>query len=299
MAQYRHQPQHRADASRPPIFKIVLIGFLGLVLLAGLGALGGWAINRADNPVAIPTFSPPAPASPDVFPSAIPTATAQAPPAPAVDLPVVISALGPGATGPAVAAFQQRLAALTYMVGAASSSYGSAMSYAVTAFQKVEGLPRTGVIDAATRSAMQTATPPAPAYAAPPDHLEVDVARQVMLIVAGGQVTATVAVSTGTDKKFTEKGSPGLHKAVTPNGVFTVLWKHNGWWTSPLGQMYKPSFIDDTLGIAIHGYPEVPPQPASHGCIRVPMPFADAVYAHDTSVGTTVFVHGGPDGPNP
>ncbi|HEU5004047.1 MAG TPA: peptidoglycan-binding protein [Actinomycetota bacterium] len=277
----------------------MLIGFLGLMLLAGLGALGGWAINQADNPVAIPSFTPPASVAPNPSQAPIPTSTAQAPAGPAVDLPVVIAALGPGATGPAVTAFQQRLANLSYMVGPVDGNYGAAMSYAVTAFQKVEGLPRTGVVDALTRSAMQTAGVPAPAYAAPPDHIEVDIAHQVMLIVDNGQVTATVAVSTGTDKKFTEKDSPGPHKAVTPNGVFSVLWKHNGWWTSPLGQMYKPSFIDDSLGIAIHGYPEVPPQPASHGCIRVPMPFADAIYAHDTSVGLTVFVHGGPDGPNP
>jgi N-acetylmuramoyl-L-alanine amidase len=111
-------------------------------------------------------------------------------------------------------------------------------------------------------------------------------------------VTTTVAVSTGSGEKFHEQGSSSVHVAVTPNGVFSVLWKYNGWWTSPLGHLYKPSFIDDTLGIAIHGYPSVPSVPASHGCIRIPMPFADQIYAQDT-VGTTVIVFGGTDGPNP
>lgn len=217
---------------------------------------------------------------------------------PAVTLPGVSAPVGPGATGPAVTAFQQRLAALSYMVNV-NGTFDGAMGYAVTAFQKVEGLPRTGVVDSQTQAALERASAPTASYAAPPNHIEVDLARQVLLVVSGGTVAATLPVSTGSGEKFTEKDSPGTHVAVTPNGVFTVLWKYNGWWTSPLGQLYKPSFIDDTLGIAIHGYPSVPPEPASHGCIRIPLPFADAVYAHDTPVGMTVIVFGGRDGPNP
>jgi lipoprotein-anchoring transpeptidase ErfK/SrfK len=207
--------------------------------------------------------------------------------------------MGPGAHSPDVTAFQQRLQSLTLMVGTPDGAYGSATGYAVTAFQKLAGLPRTGVIDAATRAALETATPPTATYSAPPDHIEVDLGRQVLLVVAGGQVSATVAVSSGNDKKFYEEGDDHPHKAVTPNGVYSVHWKHDGWWTSPLGDLYKPAFIDDHLGIAIHGYPYVPSEPASHGCIRVPMPFADYMHDHATPVGLTVYVHGGPDGPNP
>ena len=265
-----------------------------LALLAGAMEKG----TSAPAGLAVPA-SRPAPPSPAPVAVVIPSPILDPAPAPAVALPPVVSALGPGATGPAVVAFQQRLAALSYLVGPANGTFGSATGYAVTAFQKVQGLPRTGVIDGPTQAALETATVPTAAYSSPPDHLEVDIGRQVLFVVAGGQVTATVAVSTGTDKKFYEQGSTAPHKAVTPNGVFTVLWKHNGWWTSPLGKLYKPSFIDDTLGIAIHGYPEVPPEPASHGCIRVPMPFADQVYAQYTAPGTTVIIHGGPDGPNP
>jgi len=32
-------------------------------------------------------------------------------------------------------------------------------------------------------------------------------------------------------------------------------------------------------GFAIHGYPSVPPWPASHGCVRVPMWVATRVFA--------------------
>lgn len=263
------------------------------VFAATLGRRAGATPARASASTATPSPTP----TPRPRPTLIPSPLVAAAPPDAVVLPVVTAPLRPGASGPDVAAFQQRLSSLSYMAGPASSSYGTALTFAVTAFQKVEGLWRTGVIDAATRDALATAQRPTPAYAAPPRHIEVDLARQVLFEVDGGQVTATVAVSTGTNKKFVEQGA--THVAVTPNGVFTVLWKHNGWWTSPLGQLYKPAFIDDKLGIAIHGYPSVPNQPASHGCIRVPMVFADWMYASGTPGGISVFVHGGPAGPNP
>ncbi|MGH2717046.1 MAG: L,D-transpeptidase family protein, partial [Actinomycetota bacterium] len=192
----------------------------------------------------------------------------------------------------------QRLTQLTYLVGPINGAYGANTGYAVTAFQKVEGLPRTGVIDGTTAAALENATIPTATYSSPPNHIEVDIVRQVLLVVSGGQVTTTVAVSTGSGETFYEKGSTAKHHAITPNGVFNVLWKYSGWWTSPLGQMYKPAFIDDTLGIAIHGFSSVPAKPASHGCIRVPLAFADTMAKLDP-VGTTVYVFGGPVGPNP
>jgi lipoprotein-anchoring transpeptidase ErfK/SrfK len=296
-----------------PAWMVVLAGLLAVLVIGALSLFLARGISAADDPVALPTGTPPAPQSPApspppavVIPSpltlngpAVIPGSPGSPPGSAVTLPTIVTPLGPGASGPTVTAFQQRLAALNYLVGPINGTYGSATGYAVTAFQKVENLPRTGLIDGATQAAFETAGIPTPAYASPPNHIEVDLARQVLFVVSGGQVSATVEVSTGSGEKFYEKGSSGAHYAVTPNGVFSVLWKHNGWWTSPLGQLYKPSFIDDTLGIAIHGYPSVPPQPASHGCIRVPMPFADTIYAQYTAVGTTVIIHGGPDGPNP
>ena len=43
-------------------------------------------------------------------------------------------------------------------------------------------------------------------------------------------------------------------------------------------------------GIAMHGLDSVPPYPASHGCVRISMPEAPAVYAF-VSVGTPVYVY--------
>jgi len=52
--------------------------------------------------------------------------------------------------------------------------------------------------------------------------------------------------------------------------------------------LYYPSYFSD--GIAIHGNPEVPSTPASHGCIRVPM-FAAKTVSRKLPVGTIVLVY--------
>jgi lipoprotein-anchoring transpeptidase ErfK/SrfK len=43
-------------------------------------------------------------------------------------------------------------------------------------------------------------------------------------------------------------------------------------------------------GFAIHGYPSVPPWPASHGCVRIPMWQAPRLFSR-WDVGTTVYVY--------
>ncbi|HEX6761857.1 MAG TPA: L,D-transpeptidase [Gaiellaceae bacterium] len=42
-------------------------------------------------------------------------------------------------------------------------------------------------------------------------------------------------------------------------------------------------------GFAVHGYPDVPPSPASHGCVRIPMWIATRVYG-DVAVGPPIYV---------
>ena len=42
-------------------------------------------------------------------------------------------------------------------------------------------------------------------------------------------------------------------------------------------------------GIAFHGYPTSRPTAASHGCVRVPPPFAEDLYSF-ARIGTTVVV---------
>jgi peptidoglycan hydrolase-like protein with peptidoglycan-binding domain len=233
------------------------------------------------GPAVTPTASP----SPTPVPSPSPTK----PPPPPDPNPHV------GSSGPAVTAIQQKLASLQYMVGTVDGQFGSGTRDGLIAFQKVEGLPRTGEADPATLAKLQTATTPTPAYATPPDHVELDIAHQVVYVVRSGAVTAILPTSTGSGASFTSQG--WTRKAITQNGVFSIYWKVNGWHQAPLGDLYKPSFFND--GEAFHGYTEVPTYPASHGCARLPMEFADWFFANAAPYGETVYVYGGPSGPNP
>lgn len=45
----------------------------------------------------------------------------------------------------------------------------------------------------------------------------------------------------------------------------------------PLGVLYRPKYF--VGGVAVHGYPNVPPYPASHGCVRVTNEAMDWLWA--------------------
>jgi lipoprotein-anchoring transpeptidase ErfK/SrfK len=118
-------------------------------------------------------------------------------------------------------------------------------------------------------------------------HVEVDVDRQVLLLTDDdGAVKRILPVSTGSNKRYNEKGVRGL--AYTPRGRFRVYAKISGWRKSPLGLLYYPSYFSD--GLAIHGNPDVPLSPQSHGCIRIPMSAAVAMFKQ-LPVGTIVLIY--------
>jgi lipoprotein-anchoring transpeptidase ErfK/SrfK len=176
-----------------------------------------------------------------------------------------------------VSALRARLAALGYEVPPASGSFDTALLDAVYAFQKVQGLPRTGVASPAVWAKLNHPFEPRPRYPGPADHIEVDKTRQVLYVVRGGRVRTIVPVSTA--------GIPGHF---TPTGRFAIYRKVVGFDPSPLGTLYDPMYF--TGGYAIHGNPSVPPYPASHGCIRVPMWIAPLLYAAN-DYGETVYVY--------
>lgn len=250
---------------------------------------------------------PPIPAAPATEPVALATLAAPAPvfvldevplrrePPPPPPPRPDDGSLRVGSRGEAVLQLEERLAALRYMVGKVDGIFDRATYFGVVAFQKVEGLSRHGRGDAATLALLRTARIPTPGYSGPADHLEVDIPRQVVFVVRGGEMAAVLATSTGNNKLFTSQG--WTRRAVTPNGVFKITRKINGMRISPLGQLYKPSYFNG--GIAFHGNPSVPVNPASHGCVRLPMAFADWFFSSASPVGMTVYVYGGPTGANP
>ena len=69
---------------------------------------------------------------------------------------------GMGARGPGVTDLQTRLESMGYWTGGVNGVYGPLTQQAVWAFQKVNGLPRTGVVDPATRVTFRTARRPTP-----------------------------------------------------------------------------------------------------------------------------------------
>jgi peptidoglycan hydrolase-like protein with peptidoglycan-binding domain len=188
---------------------------------------------------------------------------------------VVYPDLAVGSTGESVHELERRLAELHYALLRVDATYGEDTLDAVTAFQKVEGLSRTGRVDAAVWAQLARATVPKPSSDG--TYVEVDKARQVLFVVRDGTVALVVPVSTA--------GIPGTF---TPVGRFSVYRKVAGFDPSPLGVLYAPSYF--VGGYAIHGSPSVPPYPASHGCVRVPMWVADRLYAA-IPYGEPVYVH--------
>ncbi len=185
--------------------------------------------------------------------------------------------LAVGMTSPAVAAITRQLAALNYAVPAIPSTFTTDFLQSVYAFQKVNRLPRTGVVDATFWSRLQTASIPRPRYRQPADHIEVDKTRQVLFVVRGGEVALVSPVSTA--------GIPGYY---TPEGRFAIYRKVAGYDPSPLGVLLNPMYF--TGGYAIHGNPSVPPYPASHGCVRVPNFVIFRLFASEP-YGETVYVY--------
>ena len=182
---------------------------------------------------------------------------------------VVQPSLGPGARGPSVLALERRLAELHYALRGVDGVYGQDTSEAVLAFQKVNGLPRTGRVESWLWRRLARAGVPQAQRGG--DYIEVDKTRQVLFVVAAGRVAKVVHVSTGATGN-------------TPLGSWQVYRRVPGWdWV-----LWYPLYFKG--GFAIHGYPSVPAYPASHGCVRIPMWIAPSLYGTHGQ-GTTVMVH--------
>jgi lipoprotein-anchoring transpeptidase ErfK/SrfK len=184
---------------------------------------------------------------------------------------------------------EQILANLGYMVANSDGRIDAITRHAVMAFQKVEGLKRTGVLTPAVLEKLRAASTPTPKYGGPA-HVEVDVTRQVLFVVDDeGKVTTIVPVSTGSGEKYFFKRKGKWDVASTPRGEFKVQRKINGARKAPLGNIYYPSYFKE--GWAVHGSASIPPKPASHGCVRVPrgadqklfgmMPVGMKIYLYD------------------
>jgi hypothetical protein len=181
-----------------------------------------------------------------------------------------------GASEPAVGVLRRRLRALGYRSSETGNLFGSDLEDAVLAFQKVQGLVRSGGVGPPLWSALDTPKLPHLRYPGQGDHLEVDKTKQILMVAHAGKVVWVSPVSTGGFGRY------------TPEGTFRVLRKVAGFDPSPLGTLWDPLYF--TGGYAVHGNPSVPPYPASHGCVRVPMWVGSLLYA-SVPVGEPVDVY--------
>lgn len=191
-----------------------------------------------------------------------------------------------GLSGPDVLALERKLATLRYDVGTVDGSFDYDLRHAVTAFQKVERLARTGKWTATERTRVMSPRGFTPRYRDGRLTAEVDVTRQVMALVRDGRVLRIVDVSTGSEDYYWQDGV--RHVAHTPRGVFSVYRKIDGVRVSALGELYRPSYFHQ--GWAIHGSGSVPTYPASHGCVRITNPVADRLFG-TLAIGTRVAVY--------
>jgi lipoprotein-anchoring transpeptidase ErfK/SrfK len=182
---------------------------------------------------------------------------------------------------------ERLLADLRYWILKVDGVADASTRHAVTAFQKVEGRKRTGVLSDADIAALKTAVRPTARYPEAKAHIEVDVTRQVLFLTEeDGVVKLIIPVSTGNEKRYFDEGKWQI--AHTPRGDFAITRKLSGVRKAPLGNLYNPNYFYG--GVAIHGSNSIPVKPASHGCIRIPM-FAAKDFSALTPVGTIVVVH--------
>jgi peptidoglycan hydrolase-like protein with peptidoglycan-binding domain len=212
--------------------------------------------------------SDPDTAAPVPSASAAPTTTtpgtgpsAPASPAPAQPKPQKLKI---GAKGAEVEALQQRLTALGYWNGTADGSFGSLTQQAVFALQKAAGLGRDGVVGPKTQKALDQGVRPK-ARSTSGRLVEIDLKRQLLMLVDDGEVTHVFNTATGSNQNYVYQGKTYL--ADTPPGHFTVSRQIDGQRDGPLGPLWRPKYFNG--GIAVHGAPNVPPYPASHGCARL------------------------------
>ena len=158
-----------------------------------------------------------------------------------------------GSSGDAVKRLEGRLLSLGYYLPAADRSYDAKTRDAVIAFNKVQGRTRTGSVDASTWHALASPRAARARYDWDGRHIEIDQTQQVVKVVDDGRVRWVLHTSTGAN-------------GYTHDGLYRFYRQIDGY---SGGRLYYPSYFDGRR--AIHGWPEVPTYPASHGCARIPM----------------------------
>ncbi len=276
----------RARAPRP-------VGAL-LLAVAALSTVAGCSSSAATtssarpgvtsgSPVGSPSSASPSSAAPrPAAPSQSPTPAPTRSPAPAK--PAVLQE---GSSGADVLDLQRRLTALGYWAGPLDGDFGGQTEQAVWALQKAAGLPATGTVNAATKTALANGVRPK-ARSTSGRLIEVDLSRGLLMFVNNGHVDYALNTSTGGGYVYYEAGERDV--AITPKGKYQTYRVVDGVDHGPLGDLIRPRYF--TGGFAIHGDDYVPSKPVSHGCVRVTEAAIDWIWANNLDpIGTTVYIY--------
>ena len=182
---------------------------------------------------------------------------------------------------------ERTLSDLGYWILVVDGKADASTRHAITAFQKVEGLRRTGVMSRANLKVLRSAQAPIARYKTEAEHVEVDLTRQVLFFVdSTGAVTRILPVSSGNEERYFDEGK--WQVAHTPRGHFKIGRKITAVRKASLGDLFYPNYFYG--GVAIHGSNSIPVRPASHGCVRIPR-FADRAFFSMTKIGMEVYVY--------
>lgn len=200
-----------------------------------------------------------------------------------------------GSHGPAVKALQQRLNFLHYYVGKADGQFGWSTMEGVWAFKEVQSgkrvPPNPDVVTARTQAQLLN---PKKAPVLKPhggaSRIEVNKNLEVLVVYRDNKPVLISHVSTA------DATRPDGDGWVTPDGKYRAWEFVSGCVADATfgGCMYNPVFFIGT-SYAVHGMPDptttfeydgVPLNPASHGCVRIPL---------DVSLVLHNYIHIGPE----
>ena len=171
-----------------------------------------------------------------------------------------------GDCGRPVAKLERKLKKLHYLLGRfATGCYEGAVSQAVMAMQKHEGIDRDGVFGPQSRAALKRAERPHPPKGGQATRVDVDISDQLAYVVRNDKLLSVLSIASG---------MPGYE---TPKGRYAVYRKEVRSWSRPY-HIWMPWASYFNGGIALHENAAVYGYPASHGCVRVPPPFAEWLY---------------------
>jgi L,D-transpeptidase catalytic domain len=169
--------------------------------------------------------------------------------------------IGFGSTGRFVVLVQQRLAALHFYLRP-TGVYDNGTGLAIDAYHRLLHRGTYQTLDASTITSLLSGrgrfTVRYPNHGR---HAEGNLGRQLLALINGRNVDLIFPISSG--------------KPSTPTvlGNFRVYSRSPGYLSD--GMYYSSFFIG---GYAIHGYNPAPDYPASHGCMRLPIPDAITAY---------------------